>query len=420
MDSLRIHGGLPLTGRITVSGAKNAALPLMAAGLATSGTLTLANVPRLVDTASMEALLANHGLDVVRDDLTLRIGGAASNLDAPYDLVRKMRASVLVLGPLLGRYGEARVSLPGGCAIGTRPVDLHIRAMQALGAVVELADGYIQARAPGGLTGGRVVFPNVSVGATENAMIAASLAKGTSELVNVAREPEIVDLAVCLNAMGARITGHGSDTIRIEGVDSLGDATHRVIPDRIEAGTWAIAAAITGGDLLIEGAYQRHLDALVDMLVETGASVDAVDDGLHVVANGRPQSVDITTDPFPGFPTDLQAQFMALMCVAEGSSRISETVFENRFMHVPELARMGADIQVDGGIALVRGQPSLTSAPVMATDLRASVSLVLAALATDGVSEVSRIYHLDRGYSDLETKLGSCGARLERIRGGHD
>ena len=420
MDSLRIQGGVPLTGRITVSGAKNAALPLMAAGLATSGTLTLENVPRLVDTASMEALLANHGLDVVRDDLTLRIGGAASNLDAPYDLVRKMRASVLVLGPLLGRYGEARVSLPGGCAIGTRPVDLHIRAMQALGAVVELADGYIQARAPGGLTGGRVVFPNVSVGATENAMIAASLAKGTSELVNVAREPEIVDLAVCLNAMGARITGHGSDTIQIEGVDSLGDATHRVIPDRIEAGTWAIAAAITGGDLLIEGAYQRHLDALVDMLVETGASVDAVDDGLHVVANGRPQSVDITTDPFPGFPTDLQAQFMALMCVAEGSSRISETVFENRFMHVPELARMGADIQVDGGIALVRGQPSLTSAPVMATDLRASVSLVLAALATDGVSEVSRIYHLDRGYSDLETKLGSCGARLERIRGGHD
>ena len=420
MDSLRIHGGVPLTGRITVSGAKNAALPLMAAGLATSGTLTLENVPRLVDTASMEALLSNHGLDVVRDDLTLRIGGAASNLDAPYDLVRKMRASVLVLGPLLGRYGEARVSLPGGCAIGTRPVDLHIRAMQALGAVVELADGYIQARAPGGLTGGRVVFPNVSVGATENAMIAASLAKGTSELVNVAREPEIVDLAVCLNAMGARITGHGSDTIRIEGVDSLGDATHRVIPDRIEAGTWAIAAAITGGDLLIEGAYQRHLDALVDMLVETGASVDAVDNGLQVVANGRPQSVDITTDPFPGFPTDLQAQFMALMCVAEGSSRISETVFENRFMHVPELARMGADIQVDGGIALVRGQPSLTSAPVMATDLRASVSLVLAALATDGVSEVSRIYHLDRGYSDLETKLGSCGARLERIRGGHD
>lgn len=420
MDSLRIEGGVPLTGNIAVSGAKNAALPLMAAGLATSGTLTLENVPRLVDTQSMEVLLANHGIDVTRDGLTVSMGGTASNLDAPYDLVRKMRASVLVLGPLLARYGEARVSLPGGCAIGTRPVDLHIRAMQALGAVVELADGYIQARAPGGLRGGRVVFPNVSVGATENALIAASLAKGASELVNVAREPEIIDLAECLNAMGARITGQGSDTIQIEGVDSLGDATHQVIPDRIEAGTWAIAAAITGGDLVIQGASYRHLDALLDVLVETGAAVDVVDDGLRVAANGRARAVDISTDPFPGFPTDLQAQFMALMCVADGSARISETVFENRFMHVPELARMGADIQVDGGMALVRGQSRLTPAPVMATDLRASVSLVLAALATEGVSEVSRIYHLDRGYSDLEQKLGSCGAKLQRVRGEND
>ena len=420
MDSLRIEGGVPLTGNIAVSGAKNAALPLMAAGLATSGTLTLENVPRLVDTQSMEVLLANHGIDVTRDGLTVSMGGTASNLDAPYDLVRKMRASVLVLGPLLARYGEARVSLPGGCAIGTRPVDLHIRAMQALGAVVELADGYIQARAPGGLRGGRVVFPNVSVGATENAMIAASLAKGASELVNVAREPEISDLAACLNAMGARITGQGSDTIQIEGVDSLGDATHQVIPDRIEAGTWAIAAAITGGDLVIQGASYRHLDALLDVLVETGAAVDVVGDGLRVAANGRARAVDISTDPFPGFPTDLQAQFMALMCVADGSARISETVFENRFMHVPELARMGADIQVDGGMALVRGQSRLTPAPVMATDLRASVSLVLAALATEGVSEVSRIYHLDRGYSDLEQKLGSCGAKLQRVRGEND
>ena len=420
MDSLRIEGGVPLTGNIAVSGAKNAALPLMAAGLATSGTLTLENVPRLVDTQSMEVLLANHGIDVTRDGLTVSMGGTASNLDAPYDLVRKMRASVLVLGPLLARYGEARVSLPGGCAIGTRPVDLHIRAMQALGAVVELADGYIQARAPGGLRGGRVVFPNVSVGATENALIAASLAKGASELVNVAREPEISDLAACLNAMGARITGQGSDTIQIEGVDSLGDATHQVIPDRIEAGTWAIAAAITGGDLVIQGASYRHLDALLDVLVETGAAVDVVDDGLRVAANGRARAVDISTDPFPGFPTDLQAQFMALMCVADGSARISETVFENRFMHVPELARMGADIQVDGGMALVRGQSRLTPAPVMATDLRASVSLVLAALATEGVSEVSRIYHLDRGYSDLEQKLGSCGAKLQRVRGEND
>ena len=420
MDSLRIEGGVPLTGNIAVSGAKNAALPLMAAGLATSGALTLENVPRLVDTQSMEVLLANHGIYVTRDGLTVSMGGTASNLDAPYDLVRKMRASVLVLGPLLARYGEARVSLPGGCAIGTRPVDLHIRAMQALGAVVELADGYIQARAPGGLRGGRVVFPNVSVGATENAMIAASLAKGASELVNVAREPEISDLAACLNAMGARITGQGSDTIQIEGVDSLGDATHQVIPDRIEAGTWAIAAAITGGDLVIQGASYRHLDALLDVLVETGAAVDVVDDGLRVAANGRARAVDISTDPFPGFPTDLQAQFMALMCVADGSARISETVFENRFMHVPELARMGADIQVDGGMALVRGQSRLTPAPVMATDLRASVSLVLAALATEGVSEVSRIYHLDRGYSDLEQKLGSCGAKLQRVRGEND
>ena len=420
MDSLRIEGGVPLTGNIAVSGAKNAALPLMAAGLATSGTLTLENVPRLVDTQSMEVLLANHGIDVTRDGLTVSMGGTASNLDAPYDLVRKMRASVLVLGPLLARYGEARVSLPGGCAIGTRPVDLHIRAMQALGAVVELADGYIQARAPGGLRGGRVVFPNVSVGATENAMIAASLAKGASELVNVAREPEISDLAACLNAMGARITGQGSDTIQIEGVDSLGDTTHQVIPDRIEAGTWAIAAAITGGDLVIQGASYRHLDALLDVLVETGAAVDVVGDGLRVAANGRARAVDISTDPFPGFPTDLQAQFMALMCVADGSARISETVFENRFMHVPELARMGADIQVDGGMALVRGQSRLTPAPVMATDLRASVSLVLAALATEGVSEVSRIYHLDRGYSDLEQKLGSCGAKLQRVRGEND
>ena len=417
MDSLRIEGGVPLTGNIAVSGAKNAALPLMAAGLATSGTLILENVPRLVDTQSMEVLLANHGIDVRRDGLTVSMGGTANSLDAPYDLVRKMRASVLVLGPLLARYGEARVSLPGGCAIGTRPVDLHIRAMQALGAVVELADGYIQARAPGGLRGGRVVFPNVSVGATENALIAASLAKGASELVNVAREPEISDLAECLNAMGARITGQGSDTIQIEGVDSLGDATHQVIPDRIEAGTWAIAAAITGGDLVIQGASHRHLDALLDVLVETGATVDVVDEGLRVAANGRARAVDISTDPFPGFPTDLQAQFMALMCVADGSARISETVFENRFMHVPELARMGANIQVDGGIALVRGQSRLTPAPVMATDLRASVSLVLAALATEGVSEVSRIYHLDRGYSDLEQKLGSCGAKLQRVRG---
>ena len=415
MDRLRIDGGVPLTGDITISGAKNAALPLMAAGLVADGTLTLGNVPHLVDTASMEVLLRNHGMDVIRDGETVSIGGTATNFDAPYDLVRKMRASILVLGPLLARYGQARVSLPGGCAIGTRPVDLHIRAMQAFGAIVELADGYIQARAPSGLTGGRVVFPMVSVGATENALIAASLAKGESEIVNAAREPEIIDLAECLIAMGAKISGHGTDTIMVEGVDRLGDATHQVIPDRIEAGTFAMAAAITGGELTLHKARPRHLDALFDVLKSAGVSVTDNGDAIQVSGNGQVTSTDITTDPFPGFPTDLQAQFMALMCLAEGSSRISETVFENRFMHVPELVRMGADIQVDGGVAMVRGRPSLTPAPVMATDLRASVSLVLAALATKGTSEVSRIYHLDRGYSDLETKLGSCGARMERV-----
>ena len=417
MDRLKIDGGVPLTGEIAISGAKNAALPLMAAGLVTDGTLRLTNVPELVDTRSMEVLLANHGLEVARDGDRVTMSGDVTNIDAPYDLVRKMRASILVLGPLLARHGQARVSLPGGCAIGTRPVDLHIRAMQALGAIVELADGYIQARAPDGLTGARVVFPMVSVGATENALIAASLAKGTSELVNAAREPEISDLAECLIAMGARISGHGTDTIRVEGVDRLGDATHAVIPDRIEAGTFAIAALITGGDLTLTGLRPRHLDSLLDILRETGASITADEDSMRVVANGATRAADITTDPFPGFPTDLQAQFMALMCLADGSSRISETVFENRFMHVPELMRMGADIQVDGGVAMVRGQSSLTPAPVMATDLRASVSLVLAALATEGTTEVSRIYHLDRGYADLEAKLGKCGARMERVGG---
>ena len=414
MDSLRIEGGVPLKGRITVSGAKNAALPLMAAGLATSGTLQLENVPRLVDTQSMEVLLANHGMDVSRDGLNVSIRGAVTNVDAPYELVRRMRASVLVLGPLLARYGEARVSLPGGCAIGTRPVDLHIRAMQALGAVVELADGYIQARAPGGLKGGRVVFPGVSVGATENAMIAASLAKGTSELVNVAREPEISDLAECLNAMGARITGHGSDTIMIEGVDELGDATHRVIPDRIEAGTWAIAAAITGGDLFLEHARRRHLDALLDVIVGTGAAVDVREDGFQVTASGRPRAVDITTDPFPGFPTDLQAPFMALMSTARGTSVISEKIYENRLQHVAELQRMGAAIRVDGSTAIVQGVPSLSGAPVTGSDLRAAAAMVLAGLSACGTTQVSGLGHLDRGYDNVEAKLRGVGATVER------
>jgi len=416
MDGLEINGGTALRGDIVISGAKNAALPLLCLGLMGSAPLVLENVPELVDTISMEGLLRHHGVDVTRNGNTVTMQGGATNYAAPYELVRKMRASVLVLGPLLARYGEARVSLPGGCAIGTRPVDLHVRAMQALGAVVELADGYIQARAPGGLSGGRVVFPMVSVGATENALMAAALARGPSELVNAAREPEITDLANCLNAMGAKITGQGTDTIMIEGVDGLHAANYAVMSDRIEAGTFAIAAAMTGGDLTLKRTKARTLDALLMVLRETGATVTETDDTIRVVANGRPIAADITTDPFPGFPTDLQAQFMAMMCIADGSSRISETIFENRFMHVPELLRMGADIQVDGGIAMVRGRNALTPAPVMATDLRASVSLVLAALTIEGASQISRIYHLDRGYSRLEEKLGNCGAQLRRIK----
>ena len=416
MDGLEIHGGKPLHGDIVISGAKNAALPLLCLGLVADAPLILKNVPELADTISMEGLLRHLGVDVRRDGETVTMRGGARQYDAPYDLVRKMRASVLVLGPLLARYGEARVSLPGGCAIGTRPVDLHVRAMQGLGAVVELADGYIQARAPGGLSGGRVVFPMVSVGATENALMAAALAKGPCELVNVAREPEIIDLANCLNAMGAKITGHGTGTILVEGVDELHGATHAVISDRIEAGTFAIAATMTGGDLTLQRTKARTLDALLMVLRETGATVTETDATIRVVANGRPVAADITTDPFPGFPTDLQAQFMAMMCIANGSSRISETIFENRFMHVPELLRMGADIKVDGGVAMVRGRKVLTPAPVMATDLRASVSLVLAALTIEGKSQISRIYHLDRGYSRLEEKLGNCGAQLRRIK----
>ena len=417
MDSLEIQGGSALLGDISISGAKNAALPLLAAGLMATDRLVLDNVPRLADTLSMEGLLGHLGVDVVRDGERVAMSGGVTGFDAPYDLVSKMRASVLVLGPLLARYGKARVSLPGGCAIGTRPVDLHIRAMQELGAVVELADGYIQARAKNGLQGGRILFPMVSVGGTENALMAAVLARGETEIVNSAREPEITDLANCLNAMGAKIDGHGTDTIRVQGVDELRAANHRVVADRIEAGTFAIAAAMTNGDLTLRGAHERHLDALLAVLRDAGATIDCAAGAIWVRGNGRPQAADITTDPFPGFPTDLQAQFMAMMCIADGSSQISETIFENRFMHVPELLRMGADIRVNGGTAMVRGRKSLTPAPVMATDLRASVSLVLAAMATPGISTVSRIYHLERGYSELETKLGKCGAQLRRIRG---
>ena len=417
MGRLAVNGGNQLQGEITISGAKNAALPLLAAGLmAEGGTgLTLTNLPDLADTRLMIRLLEQLGMSVDQQADRVAISGAATNTDAPYDLVSQMRASILVMGPLLARYGKARVSLPGGCAIGSRPVDLHIRAMQKLGAVVELADGYVQARTPNGLKGNKIIFPFVSVGATENAMMAACLATGTTQLVNAAREPEIADLAVCLSAMGAKISGAGSDVITIDGVSALHPAEHPVVADRVEAGSYAMAVAMTGGELCLKHMVPAHLDSLFEVMQQAGIDIVAGQDEVRVTSNGQYRGVDIETQPYPGFPTDLQAQFMAMMCRADGLSKISETIFENRFMHVPELVRMGADIQVEGRIALVRGKPSLLSAPVRATDLRASVSLVLAALAAEGRSVISDIYHLDRGYASLDSKLGNCGADLERL-----
>ena len=417
MGRLAVNGGNQLQGEITISGAKNAALPLLAAGLmAEGGTgLTLTNLPDLADTRLMIRLLEQLGMSIDQQADRVAISGAATNTDAPYDLVSQMRASILVMGPLLARYGEARVSLPGGCAIGSRPVDLHIRAMQKLGAVVELADGYVQARTPNGLKGNKIIFPFVSVGATENAMMVACLATGTTQLVNAAREPEIVDLAACLSAMGAKISGAGSDVITIDGVSALHPAEHPVVADRVEAGSYAMAVAMTGGELCLKHMVPAHLDSLFEVMQQAGIDIVAGQDEVRVTSNGQYRGVDIETQPYPGFPTDLQAQFMAMMCRADGLSKISETIFENRFMHVPELVRMGADIQVEGRIALVRGKPSLLSAPVRATDLHASVSLVLAALAAEGRSVISDIYHLDRGYASLDSKLGNCGADLERL-----
>ena len=416
MDRLKIDGGVPLIGKIEISGAKNAALPLLACSLmAGSDSLRLSNVPDLADTRLMLALLQHLGVECRQDGAELVLSGAATSLVAPYDLVSQMRASILVMGPLLARYGGAQVSLPGGCAIGTRPVDLHIRAMQKMGAIVELADGYVQARAPKGLTGARIEFPIVSVGATENAMMAACLAKGQTQLVNAAREPEIIDLAECLNSMGAKIEGAGCEVITIDGVENLHSGVHAVVPDRVEAGSYAIAAAMTGGKLQLTQMRPAHLHSLFAAMQQAGISIEIDGDMANISGDGRYQAVNVETQPHPGFPTDLQAQFMAMMCLAEGCSRISETIFENRFMHVPELMRMGADITVEGRSALVTGKNSLLSAPVMATDLRASVCLVLAGLATRGETTVSRIYHLDRGYADLEAKLEACGARLARV-----
>jgi len=426
MDQIRVRGGRPLTGDIQISGSKNAALPLMAASLLSDETLTLTNLPHLNDITTMAGLLAQHGVDIVLNgdgeaggdkgrvlELT---AGRLTSTQAPYDLVRKMRAGVLVLGPLLARAGEAEVSLPGGCAIGTRPVDLHLKGLEQLGAAIELRDGYIHASAPRGLSGAEIVFPAVSVGATENLMMAAVLAKGETRLVNAAREPEIADLAACLIRMGAAITGLGSDTLTIYGVERLHAARHAVVADRIEAGTYAMAAAITNGHLNLVGARAEHLRTVLEALARAGVEVTETNQGFSVRrADGRLAGVDVMTEPFPGFPTDLQAQMMALMATAEGASMITESIFENRFMHVPELMRMGANINVHGASALVRGQARLKGAPVMATDLRASVSLVLAGLVAEGETLVSRVYHLDRGYEHLEEKLSACGADIERV-----
>src|SRR6266446_3401337 len=424
MDKICIKGGVPLEGVIPIGGAKNAALPLMAASLLTPETLTLTNVPVLADIATMANLLAQHGVAVTRGEegadsghvLELSAGHITSST-APYDLVRKMRASVLVLGPLVARCGRARVSLPGGCAIGTRPVDLHIKGLQRLGAEVELHGGYIDARAPKGLRGAEIAFPAVSVGATENLLMAATLADGETLLINAAREPEITDLAECLVAMGARIDGIGTDRLRVVGVAGLHGTTHSIIPDRIETGTYIMAAAATDGEVRLTGTRLDLVAGVARILEGAGVEVSETTDGLAVRRRAdRLDGVDIMTEPYPGFPTDLQAQVMALMTLADGASMITETIFENRFMHVPELARMGANINVHGASALVRGVPCLMGAPVMATDLRASVSLVVAGLVAEGETVINRVYHLDRGYERIEEKLAACGARIERLR----
>ncbi|MBV1797558.1 UDP-N-acetylglucosamine 1-carboxyvinyltransferase [Siccirubricoccus sp. G192] len=417
MDRIRIRGGRPLEGTIPISGAKNATLPLMAAALLSDGPLVLRNAPDLADIATMGSLLEQHGLAVEHDRVarSLTLSGNATNLEAPYDLVRKMRASVLVLGPLVARHGRARVSLPGGCAIGTRPVDIHLKGLEQMGAEITLDAGYIEAAAPRGLKGARILFPQVSVGATENLLMAACLAEGETQLINAAREPEIEDLARCLIAMGAQIEGVGTDRLVVEGVGSLGAATHGIVPDRIEAGTYACAAAITGGSVLLQGARAEHLGAVARTLREAGVEVEAVGEDLRITRRDGLQGVDVMTEPFPGFATDMQAQFMALMAVAEGAAMVTETIFENRFMHVPELNRMGARINVHGASAIVRGVPRLSGAPVMATDLRASVSLILAGLAAEGETIVNRVYHLDRGYERVEAKLAAVGADIERL-----
>ncbi|MGJ3647974.1 UDP-N-acetylglucosamine 1-carboxyvinyltransferase [Sphingomonas sp. GlSt437] len=427
MDRILIRGGQRLAGRLPISGAKNAALTLMPCALLTEEPLTLRNLPRLADVDGFGHLLNQLGVSTLVEGarpedfgrvMTLRANRLTSTT-APYDIVRKMRASILVLGPLVGRAGEATVSLPGGCAIGNRPIDLHLKALEALGAEIELAAGYVKATAPGGrLAGGRVVFPLVSVGATENAVMAAVTARGGTIIENAAREPEIVDLCQCLVAMGASISGIGTETLEIEGRDRLHGATYRVMPDRIEAGSYACAAAITGGDLELAGVAPHDMLATLAALREAGVVVEERADSVRVAANGHLGPLTLSTAPFPGFATDMQAQFMAMLALADGASVLTETIFENRYMHVPELARMGADIQVRGRVAVVRGVDRLVGAPVMATDLRASMSLILAGLAAEGETQVQRVYHLDRGYERLEEKLQAVGADIERVSDG--
>jgi UDP-N-acetylglucosamine 1-carboxyvinyltransferase len=428
MDRIRITGGAALNGVIPISGAKNAALPLMIASLLTPRTLTLENLPRLADVSALIRILGNHGVDHSIDGKKPGERSTAGrtihftardivDTTAPYELVSTMRASFWVIAPLLARMGEAKVSLPGGCAIGTRPVDLLLMALEALGAKLEIEAGYVIAKAPsGGLRGGDIVFPKVTVGGTHTALMAAVLAHGTTVIQNAAREPEVTDLADCLIKMGAKISGRGTSTLEVQGVAKLGGACHTILPDRIETGTYATAVAMTGGDVLLEGARPDTLQYALDVLTRTGAEITSSNEGIRVRRNGAGiAAVDVTTDPFPGFPTDLQAQFMALMTRAKGTSRITETIFENRFMHVQELARFGAKIRLEGDSAIVEGVPKLQGAPVMATDLRASVSLVIAGLVAEGETLVNRVYHLDRGFEHLEHKLRACGAQIERL-----
>jgi UDP-N-acetylglucosamine 1-carboxyvinyltransferase len=427
MDRIVVRGGNRLNGRLPISGAKNSALTLLPCALLTDEPLTLRNLPRLADVDSFGHLLNQLGCSTMIEGarpedfgrvMTARAGKVTATI-APYDIVRKMRASILVLGPLLARAGEATVSLPGGCAIGNRPIDLHLKALEAFGATIEITAGYVKASTPGGrLPGGRMIFPVVSVGATENALMAASLSKGTCVLENAAREPEIVDLCNCLVAMGARIDGIGTETLTVEGVERLHGATYAVMPDRIEAGSYACAVGIAGGSVELVGARASEMGATLDALRSAGVTVEEKRDSIHITSDGKIGPLTLSTAPYPGFATDMQAQFMAMLLKADGASVLTETIFENRYMHVPELARMGADIQVRGRSAVVRGVDKLVGAPVMATDLRASMSLIIAGLAAEGETTVQRVYHLDRGYERLEEKLQAVGADIERVSDG--